>query len=316
MTRFPHLIVTAWLWFSSDLIAAELAKHTFTHPAMGTLFRIDLYADKPEHAAKAAKLAFQRVDALNVICSDYLPDSELTRLCRAGSMRVSDDLFSVIEKSQAIAKLSRGAFDISAGHMTNQWRRAKRKGVLPTVADRAKAKALTGFQLIVLDAKTKTVTLTKSGMQLDLGGIAKGYAADAALAVLRAQGIASAVVAASGDIAVGDAPPGEPEGWDIAVRTFASAEPTDQLKHLRLHNCGISTSGDLHQSVEIAGQSYSHIVDVKTGLGLTTRIACSVIAPDATTSDALATAMCVLGEVEGQLIAKAMPGVTATFAVK
>jgi thiamine biosynthesis lipoprotein len=301
---------------SQGLLAGSLSKLSFTHPAMGTLFRIDLYADTAEHAARAAAAAFRRVDELNAICSDYLPESELTRLCRAGTLPVSKDLFDVIEKAQAIAKVSGGAFDISAGHMTNQWRRAKRKGVLPSAADMAKAKALTGFQMIELDAKSRVVTLTKPGMQLDLGGIAKGYAADAALAVLRAEGIPSAVVAASGDIAVGDAPPGEPEGWDIAVRAFASAEPTDALRHGRLRNCGISTSGDLHQVIEIGGQLYSHIVDPKTGLGLTRRIACSVVARDATTSDALATALCVLGEVEGQQLVKSMPGVVATFATR
>jgi FAD:protein FMN transferase len=312
-----QLYVIACLAFFPILgISAEDWKlYEFTQPEMGTLFRIQLYAPSKDAAETAALAAFKRVADLNRVCSDYLPNSELTKLCQAGSMRVSVDLFQVIEKAQFIARSTAGAFDITAGHMTNQWRRAKRKGSLPTASDMAKARALTGFQWIKLDISSHTVTLMKAGMQLDLGGIAKGYAADAALKVLRQQGLSMAVVAASGDISVGEPPPNDDKGWDIAVRTFESEEATDTLRHVKLKNCGISTSGDLHQSIEIEGVKYSHIVDVRTGLGLTQRIACSVIASDATTSDALATAMCVLGETEGKRIATQL-GASATFVAK
>ena len=135
------------------------------------------------------------------------------------------------------------------------------------------------------------------GMLLDLGGIAKGYAADAALAVLRQHGITRALVAAGGDIAVGDAPP-DAVGWKVGIAPLknADAPPTH---YLLLKNAGVSTAGDSEQFVEIAGRRYSHIIDTKTGLGLVGRRSVTVIAPNATTSDGLDTAICVMGVERG-----------------
>jgi thiamine biosynthesis lipoprotein len=144
-------------------------------------------------------------------------------------------------------------------------------------------------------------------MQLDLGGIGKGYAADAALAVLKARGLSRALVAASGDIAVGEPPPGKP-GWRVSVaapESNASAgsrnEPKDAasrgalLDTLLLRNAGVSTSGDTEQFVEIGGRRYSHILDPRTGLGLTERVQVTVVARRAADSDSVATALSVLG---------------------
>ena len=195
---------------------------------MGSLFRISVYAASESAAKTATNAAFARVETLNQICSDYLPESELTRLSRNGGMIVSADLFDVIQRSQHISQITGGAFDITVGHLTNLWRRSKRKGTLPTIEQLTEAKSLTDWECIKLDAKSQRITLTKSRMQLDLGGIAKGYAADAALKVLAAHGITSAAVAASGDFAIGDAPPGE-QGWEISLRTFEAPEATDQL---------------------------------------------------------------------------------------
>jgi len=308
--RAPFLLLLLVACMAGQAWALE--RYEFTQPAMGTLFRITCYADSQAQAQGAADAAFQRVQALNAICSDYLPDSELIRLCRAGEMTASQDLLAVIQRSEELAKATDGAFDITVGHYANLWRRAKRKGVLPTSEHLTKAKLVTGWQQVRLDAKTRRITLAKPGMQLDLGGIAKGYAADAALQVLKTQGIACAVVAASGDLAIGDPPPNA-SGWEVKLRTFEAPEATDQLVTLRLKNCGVSTSGDLHQFIEIGGQRYSHIIDPSTGLGLTERRACSVIAPDCTTSDALATALCVLGTERGNELLKTMPGVQARW---
>jgi thiamine biosynthesis lipoprotein len=292
---------------------SQLQRFEFTRPEMGSVFRISMYAASESEAKVASDAAFTRVEALNQICSDYLPDSELIQLCRAGEMKVSDDLLSVVERSQNLARLTDGAFDISVGHLTNLWRRSRRKAALPSDEQLHNALALTDWRSVTVDSEAKRITLKKPKMQLDLGGIAKGFAADAALQVLKLRGIHSAVVAASGDLAVGAAPPGE-RGWEVSIRTFEAPEETDKLIKLRLQHCGISTSGDLHQSIEIGGQRYSHIVDPKTGLGLTNRIACSVIASDATTSDGLATAMCVLGVEKGMKVLESQANIEARFA--
>src|SRR5262249_10573955 len=155
--------------------------------------------------------------------------------------------------------------------------------------------------------------------RLDLGGIAKGYAADQALALLRSKGITRALVAASGDIAVGDPPPGQP-GWKIGISDIGAVVADNQQSTINhqmvLHNGGISTSGDAEQFIEIGGVKYSHILDPTTGLGLTNRIQVSIVAPNATTTDGLATAVSVLGAERGLKLVDSLPRVGALILTK
>jgi thiamine biosynthesis lipoprotein len=295
--------------------AEDSAHLAFTQPAMGSVFRIELYAEDKDAAERAVAAAFKRIDDINAIASDYLPESELSRLNREPAdkaVQVSADLFALISKSLEAAKQTDGAFDITAAYAVQQWRRAKRQKQLPTAEQTAKAIAMTDWKTLRLDEHARTVTKLKKGLLIDLGGIGKGYAADAALAVLKSHGFTQALVAGSGDLAIGDAPPGK-AGWSVALRTFERPEETDTLIHVTLSRCGCSTSGDLHQFLELDGKRFSHIVDPRTGLGLTERIACTVIAPDATTSDALATGMCVLGLERGMAAAARVPGVMVRF---
>ncbi|MCB1276180.1 FAD:protein FMN transferase [Prosthecobacter sp.] len=283
---------------------------------MATTFRISLHAESKEQAEAAADAAFKRIAALNAVCSDYEPNSELMRLVNTGPhlpFRASDDLFTIITRALELSRLTDGAFDITCGNLSHLWRRTRRLKKLPPADRLQQALAATDWRAVQLDANAHTITLLKPGMLLDLGGIAKGYAADAALRVLRDLGLARALVIAGGDIAIGDPPPGT-DAWDIKLRQFTKPSPEEDLVTVRLHNCAVSTSGDLYQFTEIDGVRYSHIVSPKTGLGLTERIACSVIAPDATTSDALATAMCVMGKKRGTDVAAQIQGVTARFA--
>jgi thiamine biosynthesis lipoprotein len=295
--------------------AGELQRHSYSRPAMGSVFRIELYAEDAAGAAKAAEAAFKRVEELNQIASDYLPESELSRLNKAPAktpIKVSEGLFALISRSVEISAQTNGAFDITATYAIQHWRRARRQKKLPTEEQVQKAISMTDWRAIQLDEKARTVTKLKEGLLLDLGGIGKGFAADAALAVLKQHGITKALVAGSGDVAAGDAPPGK-EGWDVALRTFEAPEEKDQLTHVTLKNCGCSTSGDLHQYLELDGKRFSHIVDPKTGLGLRDRIACTVISPDATTSDGLATALCVLGVEKGLNLVEKSQGTVARF---
>ncbi|MEZ0385605.1 MAG: FAD:protein FMN transferase [Verrucomicrobium sp.] len=277
---------------------------------MGSVFYITVYAADAAQAEKAALDAFRRVDEINAIASDYLPESELSRFNRAAAnepVKISSDLFQLFEESIRAARLTDGAFDITATYAIQQWRRAKRKQKLPTPEETQKAVAMTDWRQLSLDDSKHTAVKRKEGVLLDLGGIGKGYAADAALRVLNDHGITRAVVAASGDLAIGDSPPGK-EGWDVALRTFEKPEESDRLTHVILNNCGCSTSGDLHQFLELEGKRYSHIVNPRTGLGLTERIGCTLIAPTATTADSLATAFCVMGVERTVRLVESTPG--------
>ncbi len=196
-----------------------LQRFTFSEPHMGTTARIVLYAPDEAAAKKAAKAAFARIAELNKILSDYDPDSELMRLCKhAGgdAVPVSVDLFRVLQEAEKYAKLSDGAFDVSIGPVVRLWRKARRTREMPNAAAIKAALDQIDYRKIRLDPKGRTVRLLLMGMLLDLGGIAKGYAADAALAVLRQHGITQALVALGGDIAVGEPPPGS-AGWRIGI---------------------------------------------------------------------------------------------------
>lgn len=317
MKHRPPLLLCALLVMLVAGPCRGESAHSFSHPAMGSVFYITLYAEDAALAQRAADAAFARIDALNQVASDYLPQSELSQLNSAPTnvpFRASTDLFQMIERSLAVAKCSDGAFDITAAYAVQLWRRAKRQHEMPTPERIAHAIAMTDWRALKLDEAARTVTKTKPDIKIDLGGIGKGYAANEALLVLKQHGITRAMVAGSGDLAIGNPPPGK-AGWDVALRTFEDAEDKDKLEHILLHNCGCSTSGDLHQFLELAGQRYSHIVDPKTGLGLTTRLACTVIAPTAWESDALATAFCVLGRERGAKLCTSANHYEARFVV-
>jgi len=284
---------------------------------MGTLIAITLYALDPAAAKAGADAAFQRIDALEDIMSDYQADSELMRLCDqpfGTPVPVSAELLDVLQRAQNVSELSDGAFDVTVGPYVRLWRFARKRKVLPTPAEVASARAAVGWQKLRLDARARTVTLLVPNMRLDLGSIGKGYAADAALHILKGRGIDRALVAASGDIAVGNPPPGQ-QGWKVGIAAFDGATNTAP-RTLLLHNAGISTSGDTEQFIEINGVRYSHIVNPATGLGLTNRIQATIIGSDATTTDSLDTTVSLLGVQRGLALIDSWPHLAGVIVTK
>lgn len=299
-TRWCWLILLLFVYGRADA-APAFHRFDFSEPHMGTVWSITCYGADRSAVTGAVAHAFRRIDELERIMTDYDPESELLRLCSATVKQwhpVSRDLFQVLELSGDIVRQSSGCFDPTVGPLVQVWRRARRQRELPEPGRIEAAREVFGWKNVALRRSRTTVRLGLPGMRLDLGGIAKGYAADAALRVLREHGLRSALVAASGDLAIGDAPPGE-VGWRIRV-----GDPSGRTnvigQVLLLRNAGVSTSGDAEQFVEIAGRRFSHIVDPRTGLGLTNRLQATVIAECATRSDALATAVCILGAEAGQ----------------
>lgn len=291
-----------------------LTRFEFAQAHMGTWFRIICYTRDTATAKLATNAAFERIAELDHIMSDYSPTSELTLLCQqAGGppIRVSEELFYVLSRAQEIARISEGAFDVTVGPVVRLWRRARRRQELPDPARLASALQLVGFDKLQLNEKFRTIELLKKGMVLDLGAIAKGFAADEALRVLRQHCVDRALVAAGGDIAVSGAPP-DSDGWNIGIAPLELPE-TPPTKYLRLREAAVSTSGDAEQFVEIGGKRYSHIVDPKTGLGLIGHSSVTVVAPDGTTSDSLATAISVLGPKRGLELIDSIEGTAALF---
>jgi thiamine biosynthesis lipoprotein len=281
---------------------------------MAVEFRIVLYAPDEQTAKRASAAAMERIAQIDRIMSDYDPKSELCRLSdtspAAAAAPVSDDLWRVLRRASEISADSDGAFDVSVGPLVKLWRRARRTKQLPSADALAEARKSVDYRAIEFDPRRQAVRLVKPRMQLDLGGIGKGYAADAALAVLKQHCVERALVAGSGDIAIGAPPPGK-SGWRIAIAPLDDKGPPS--RHVSLAHAGISTSGDALQHLKFGGRRYSHIIDPRTGLALTDHSSVTTIAPDCTTSDAVAKGVIVLGPEAGLKLIDRLPGAAAAI---
>ena len=283
--------------------SASGALQRFEHqkPEMGLPFRIVLYAPDRTVADQAVAAAFTRIEELNDILSDYDIDSELSRLSRSSgegrAVAVGPDLWRVLSRAQALAEQTDGAFDVTVGPCVNLWRRARREGKLPDPVRLEQARRAVGYRYVHLDPARHTAELKVPDMRLDLGGIAKGYAVDEALKVLARHGIRRALVSGGGDLAVSEPPPGR-AGWRIELPPL-DVTNTPPARFVLLRNAALATSGDLFQRLEIEGRRYSHILNPRTGIGLTDHSLVTVIARDCMTADSLTKVVSVLGPEPG-----------------
>ena len=279
---------------------------------MAVPIRIVLYAEDAMTAKKAADAALARFHDLNQRLSDYDEKSEIRRFCDGAGpgefVRVSDDLWNCVRLAIHHAEISGGAFDPTVGQVVQLWRTARKLHRLPAENRIRDVLDTVGWQNILFDEERQAIAISAHGakrhVRLDLGGIAKGYAIDEALKTMRFFGVTRVLLDAGGDLGLGDPPPGK-EGWTIAVTPLKKGEKPTNFWTLK--NCGVANSGDMYQFVEIDGKRYSHIVDPKTGLGLTNRLTVSVIAPTAADADALASAVSVLGPEKGLALIRTLP---------
>ncbi len=286
------------LLFVNNANAQPSQSFEYSQPAMGTILSLILYASDSATAKKAASEAFNRVQHLNQIFSDYIPNSELNRLCEKSGektpVQISDELFEVLLQANSISKLTKGSFDVTIGAYTKIWRDAKKEGEFPSKKQLKIAKKTIGYKRLVLNKDNKTALLKKKGTQLDLGGIAKGYTADAVLQILKQHGIKQALVDFGGDIALSNPPPNR-DGWNIEIgytNHFGK-----KISHIvSLSNSAIATSGKMYQNVTFKGKTYSHIINPYTGFGITGNIQVSVIAPNATLADSFASSFSILSK--------------------
>jgi len=316
--KLPNLVgaLVAWALLAGLLAAAE-QRYSRTEIHMGVEFEVVLYAEDEAQAAAALTKALARVAGLDKALSDYDLESELSKLSATSqtavgstaeafsAVKVSDDLWTVLAKSQEISQSSGGAFDVTVGPLTKLWRRARRQKELPDRELLQAAQAAVGYRFLKLDPSAKTAQLLKPNMRLDLGGIAKGYAADEAVKVVVAAGIPRVLVRASGDIAAWDPPPGE-AGWTVGVAPLDPNDPPTRFVSLR--RMVISTSGDARQNLVVDGRRYSHILDPRTGQPLAGRSSVTVIAPQGIVADALGTAASVLSPAKSLALIKMFDG--------
>lgn len=317
---YRSLAVAALVWAGcSDSVpevsggAAALVRVSETRPLMGVAWTITLYAPDPSTGEQAIAAGFAEAERLERVLSDYDDQSELSRLSAAAptpkAVNVGDDLWTVLDKAAEVHRLTSGAFDITVGPLTTLWRQSRRSGRLPRPDKLAAARDAVDGDALVLDPATRTARLMRPGMRLDPGGIGMGYAADRVLLTLANHGIESAMVDASGDVAVSGPPP-TAAGWRIRLQGIPGDDAEDVLV---LAHAAVTTSGDASQFVEIDGRRYSHVVDPRTGLGVVGPAAVTVVAPDCITADAVATAASVLGYRDGAAAVERFPGTAARF---
>lgn len=293
--------------------AAPLQRLAFSEPKLGTEARIVLYAPDAAIARRAAQAAFARIDALDAALSDYRDDSELNRLvARAGQgpVPVGPDLFAVLDAAQSLAQRSDGAFDAARGAVTRIWRQARRLDEAPDPARLRAALSAGDHRDLRLDPATRSAAILRPGLRIDLGGIAKGYVAEQALRAVRGAGVARALVALGGDIALGAPPPGA-SGWRVDIAGLGPVPATDRAsppQRLLLHDVAVSTAGDAEQWMELDGVRLSHVIDARDGRPLAFRSSTTVIAPHGLQADGLDTAASVLGPETGLALVASVPG--------
>jgi thiamine biosynthesis lipoprotein len=290
-----------------------LTRYQRSEAHMGTQTRIVLYAADAASADRAMRAGFARIAQLDGELSDYREDSGLMRLAAQagrGDIAVGADLFRVLQAGQDVAERSGGAFDVTQGALTRLWRSARKLSELPRSERIERARANGGYRYLHLDAQARTVRIDRPGIGLDVGGIAKGYAADEALAAVTGQGVTRALVALGGDIAVSDAPPDAP-GWRVSIAPLAPAQAplraTAQTT-LYLRHAAVSTAGDAEQWFEVDGRRYSHLIDPRGGWPMQGRSATTVIARRGIDADGLDTAAALLGPIEGARLVESVPG--------
>ncbi|WP_421799388.1 FAD:protein FMN transferase [Haliscomenobacter sp.] len=294
-----------WFLFLIPVLAHG-QRQEFFHPQMGTLFQVILYAKDTVQGKTVAQELFNHIDTLNALFSDYVEESEINRLsASAGTgqkVKVSPEMWRLITFSQKIARKSNGSFDLSIGPLSKLWRRAFRQSQFPARSEIEAARAKVNYHFIQRYPLSKKIRLAETGMRLDAGGIAKGFAVDECFKILRKAGISSALVAAGGDIRVGAVPPGK-TAWIIASKGLNGKGETVDVE-LSLEHQAVSTSGDTYRFLDWEGQRYSHIIDPHTGLGIQHRQFSRLTGPKATLTDALATAINVSNEEERKILMK------------
>lgn len=284
---------------------AQQNKYQFSAPKMGSPFNLVLWLNDSMSAKKHAESCFQLIDSLNHIFSNYDSTSELSYINRQAGIQstlVSPLMWELLQMSKKAFYESKGAFNIAMGPITSLWRNARHEKIFPSTAAIQKQLKLCHFQDIQWDSIHHSIYLPLKGMQLDVGGIGKGYIAQKVIAFLQSSGVACALADAGGDIVMSQVPTHQ-QGWKVGINI---PEKSDDLlpQVLNIQNKSVATSGDVYQFIEHKGVKYSHIIDPQTGYGVTALRNVTVIAHDGATADWLATACSILPIQEAKMVAQ------------
>ncbi|MGC1511134.1 FAD:protein FMN transferase [Ketobacter nezhaii] len=276
-------------------------------PIMGTRVYVELWWQNEARANELMQQVMDEMERINQLMSPYKTRSELSAINRLASEQavpVSAELFRLIQTSVRYSDVSDGAFDITFASLGSEY--DYRNKIKPTESQRKKAAALINYRDMVLLPADNSVRFRKKGMRIDLGGIAKGYAVDNAIAILQAAGVESAIVTAGGDSRILGDHRGRP--WLLGIH---NPRGDGQVLKLPLEDVSISTSGDYERYFEADGVRYHHIIDPHKGASPSELMSASVLTDKSIDADALSTTLFVLGTDKALKLANSQPGVSA-----
>jgi FAD:protein FMN transferase len=299
----------------ASTLLTQLQRYEASHEAMGTEFTVAVYGRDQNFLAETVEQVFEEIDRIDQQMSNYKPESELSqinRLAASEDVLVTPNLFALLQTSLHYSEETGGGFDITVGPLMKAWGFFRGQGRVPSSAELKDVLKHVGYQHVKLDPARRTIHFDVPGIELDLGGIAKGYAVERAVRVLRDNGITSAFVSSgmSSIYALG-APPGE-KGWKITLR-----DPFDEKKAadvVYLKNFAMSTSGNYNKFFKLGGKMYSHIMDPHTGMPVEGMLATTIFVAGGTDSDALSK-LYVLGVEGSRRYLATHPDIEAIFYV-
>jgi len=269
------------LFLASPGLAQESLRLEKSADAMGSTYSISVYGSDRVKMEAAIDAAFDEVKRLDDLLSNYKPDSEWSQVNRSAAqkpVKLSSEMFQLLQQCVEYSRLSEGAFDITVGPLMKVWGFYKGSGHLPHRPEVAAALTRVGYRNIQLDPAAGTVRFARPGIEIDPGGIGKGYAVDRMVDVLKRNGVTNALVAGSASSIFGlGAPPDEPRGWQVKIK-----DPWDQRKTLAevwLKDMSLSTSGSYEKFFRAEGKVFAHIMDPRTGYPAQGSVAVSVLAP-------------------------------------
>lgn len=285
---------------------------------MGTFTRVIVLAESDKLAAACAEAAFAEQRRVDALMSTYKENSEISRVNREAfekPVQVSEATFEVVQRAVHFSERSDGAFDVTVGPLVDLWRAAAEANEPPTEVALAEARSKVGYEKLIVDEKAKTIRFTVAGMKIDLGGIAKGYAIDRSVDAMKQRGALGGMVDIGGDVRCFGKPPEGQKTWLIGLQD-PSVTPDDlsrgkTLLVLKVTDQAVTTSGDYRRFIVVGGARESHILDTHTGHGARQLASVTIIAPNATSADALATAVSVLGPEEGLTLIERLPNTEA-----
>ncbi|HVF28951.1 MAG TPA: FAD:protein FMN transferase [Pyrinomonadaceae bacterium] len=313
------LIIGLSLWTPTSRASTahrqgKLGRYEDSRLSMGCAYTIVTYGNDAQKLARITSAAFDEVDRIDRLMSHYKPDSPLSRLNRDGAggpVKVGAELFDFIEEALRYSRESEGAFDITVGPLMKAWGFFRGEGRVPEAAEISELRRRVGYKHLILNGDEKTIRFDRPGVELDLGGIAKGYAVDSVVSLLKRHNITAALISACGSTLYGMGTPPDSAGWEVKIQN--PVDPDKVALTVSLKDQSLSVSGSAEKFFEIDGVRYSHIMNPRTGRPVENMLGVAVLAGSGTAGDALDNVFYVQGVERSRKLLKQLPPTEVFF---